>query len=413
MKILSPSFSYYFTSLKLVVYFYLDALNLQLWKMSPTDRLKSLASQLIPTSDPGPKLPTFDELPKFKNFAGCAWGVWGDKDELGTVNLLTDEVVARSAKEEIRSGKSVSLNWPLNFPWKPMYGRRPPEVKMIVKMPEAGMPRDDELHMNTQSGTQWDGMRHFGIIEHGMFYNGTPATSLPHGVNDHPDPNKIGEEHKKLGIQNWANHGICGRGVLLDLVSYFQKKNGGSLPYDPWQTYSITVSMLEEVAKAQGVEFRTGDVLLLRVGFIKKYMSEYTGQGERDELRERPETFAGIEQSEGMKRFLWNNHFAAVASDQPALEAWPAAPGTHMHQTILGLWGMPIGEFFDLEQLSKVCKETGRYSFFFSSWPLNIIGGAASPPNAAVRALLCPGTLALTTLSKQFSKGKSRTYNSV
>ena len=29
---------------------------------------------------------------------------------------------------------------------------------------------------------------------------------------------------------------------------------------------------------------------------------------------------AGIEQTEDMKRFLWDNHFAAIASDQPALE---------------------------------------------------------------------------------------------
>lgn len=36
------------------------------------------------------------------------------------------------------------------------------------------------------------------------------------------------------------------------------------------------------------------------------------------------------------------------------------------------LWGMPIGEFFDLEALSKYCAETGRYTFFFSSWPLNV-----------------------------------------
>ena len=34
---------------------------------------------------------------------------------------------------------------------------------------------------------------------------------------------------------------------------------------------------------------------------------------------------------------------------------------------------MPIGEFFDLEALSKECAATGRYSFFFSSWPLESI----------------------------------------
>jgi hypothetical protein len=49
----------------------------------------------------GRVLPTFDELPSFHDFKGCAWEVWGKDDELGTINLLTPEVVARAAKEEI------------------------------------------------------------------------------------------------------------------------------------------------------------------------------------------------------------------------------------------------------------------------------------------------------------------------
>ena len=44
-------------------------------------------------------LPSFDELPPFKNYPGCAWDVWGKGDELGTVNLLTDDVVTEAAKE--------------------------------------------------------------------------------------------------------------------------------------------------------------------------------------------------------------------------------------------------------------------------------------------------------------------------
>ena len=31
-----------------------------------------------------------------------------------------------------------------------------------------------------------------------------------------------------------------------------------------------------------------------------------------------------------------------------------------------------LGELFDLEKLSEVCAETGRYTFFFSSWPLHM-----------------------------------------
>ncbi|KDR82139.1 hypothetical protein GALMADRAFT_222020 [Galerina marginata CBS 339.88] len=316
-------------------------------------------------------LPTFDELPPFKNFPGCAWGVWGPDDQLGTVNLLTEDVIQRAATEEIKLGRTVSLNWPINFPEKPLFNRKTPEIKMIIKR-EGGMPRDDEIHMNSQSGSQWDGMRHYGIVEHGVFYNNTDAKSMPAGIIPLPNPSDIDPSLSRIGIQNWATHGICGRGVLLDLVGY-HTKDEGKLPYDPWTTHAISVANLEAVAKHQNVEFRRGDILLLRVGFIQKYYA--VTSSDRQALGARPETFAGIEQSEDMKRFLWNNHFAAIASDQPALE--------QLTRTVIRLWGMPLGEFFDLEKLSQTCAETGRYTFFFSSWPLHIIGGCASPPNAA------------------------------
>lgn len=47
-------------------------------------------------------LPSFKELPNFHEFPGCAWDIWGKGDQLGTVNMLTDEVVKRAASEEIR-----------------------------------------------------------------------------------------------------------------------------------------------------------------------------------------------------------------------------------------------------------------------------------------------------------------------
>ena len=51
------------------------------------------------TTSTAGRLPTFDELPHFKDFAGCAWEVWGKNDQLGTVNLLTEEVVKEAAKD--------------------------------------------------------------------------------------------------------------------------------------------------------------------------------------------------------------------------------------------------------------------------------------------------------------------------
>jgi hypothetical protein len=41
-----------------------------------------------------------------------------------------------------------------------------------------------------------------------------------------------------------------------------------------------------------------------------------------------------------------------------------------------------LGELFDLEALAAICARTQRWSFFFTSSPLNYMGAVASPPNA-------------------------------
>ena len=49
---------------------------------------------------------------------------------------------------------------------------------------------------------------------------------------------------------------------------------------------------------------------------------------------------------------------------------------------ILSLLGMPIGEFFLVEELAEACGRSDRWSFLFSSAPLNLPGGVGSPNNA-------------------------------
>jgi hypothetical protein len=118
---------------------------------------------------------------------------------------------------------------------------------------------------------------------------------------------------------DWAQHGICGRGVLLDLAKN-QSFPNGTLPYDPWSTHAFTVGELEACATSQGVTLQPADILIVRIGWIKKY-TEATKE-ERDALANKPEKSsvtclldegmhlrrvhsAGVEQSEEMKRFLW------------------------------------------------------------------------------------------------------------
>jgi hypothetical protein len=51
-------------------------------------------------------VPDFDDLPLRKGDPRrAAWGLYGDSDQLGFLNRLTDERVAAAARDEIKSGK--------------------------------------------------------------------------------------------------------------------------------------------------------------------------------------------------------------------------------------------------------------------------------------------------------------------
>lgn len=55
--------------------------------------------------------PAFDDLPLRKGDPkGSAWNLWGSDDELGTLNLITEDVT-RAAATEVKVGKAVSLKY--------------------------------------------------------------------------------------------------------------------------------------------------------------------------------------------------------------------------------------------------------------------------------------------------------------
>lgn len=60
------------------------------------------------------------------------------------------------------------------------------------------------------------------------------------------------------------------------------------MPYDPWTSHGITVAEIEACAKAQGVTFQKADILILRVGFTKRYNE--SSQAEKDIIAGKPET---------------------------------------------------------------------------------------------------------------------------
>lgn len=105
-------------------------------------------------------LPPFETLPLAADGPpGNAWGLFGEKDELGMLNLLQPEVVCEAAKE-IRDGVRFSLDWPLDKPSLPTGGREQFHREIQHHDGPTYM-NDDVVHFNTQSSTQWDGFRHY------------------------------------------------------------------------------------------------------------------------------------------------------------------------------------------------------------------------------------------------------------
>ncbi|CAG8325293.1 unnamed protein product [Penicillium salamii] len=326
--------------------------------------------------------PRFDDLPLHPSHPkGSAWGLWGAEDERGTLNLLTEDVV-RAASSEVSLGKVVSLNLPLNVPLRPMNPRRKKCSHTIVAK---GHANDDEIDINTQSSSHWDGLRHFPYSKSKLFYNGTTQDEIS-------GP----QASTKIGVQNLARNPIVSRGVLIDWYSYAKREN---LPLSPFTNSEIPLSHLQRIALEEGVTFCRGDILIIRTGWTAAY--HLLTDEEKERLGGRDDRASvGVEATEESLRWHWEQGFAAVASDTVAYEAWPSpkAWGVSMHEVsvfasllryfadrfkvFLSGWGMPIGECWDLETLSQLCQELGRWTFMLTSQPLDLPGGVASPANA-------------------------------
>ena len=187
------------------------------------------------------------------------WGRWGDDDERGTLNLITpDKLVAAGAL--IRTGKVFDLGIPFGSGGpQPGRGRINPvllvsETGADQRRPGAFHYADDYIFMPLQSASQWDALGH--VFYDDQLYNGFSASEniTPHGAH-HCSITAIAK-------------GVTGRGVLLDIAR---------LKGVEWLEagYAITPADLEEAAAAQGgVAVGSGDILLFRTGWRRKFLAE-------------------------------------------------------------------------------------------------------------------------------------------
>jgi kynurenine formamidase len=267
----------------------------------------------------------------------------------------------------------------MSLPEPPLFGRRPHSHEIWRKSGtgDAESFQDDILTgWNTQAASQWDGFRHVERSGYG-YYGG-----LPNG------------EH---GVHFWSEHGIVGRAVVAD-VARWRETVGRPLRFaepDP-----IEPSDVIECLRDQGVTVRAGDILLVRTGWLGWYNqlddARRLAIGEVNGLAN-----PGLRNVEEMATLLWDLHIAAIAADNPALEVWPLGAAADaeinrpssssqaassepmlLHVRLLPMLGIPVGELFVLDALAADCAQDGIYECFFTSAPLNLPHGAASPPNA-------------------------------
>src|SRR5690606_8645281 len=229
-----------------------------------------------------------------------------------------------------------------------------------------------------QASSQLDALRHIGHPVHGFYGGLSPADN--------------NETSDALGIHSWAEVGIAGRGVLLDVPRYFEAQGK---TYDTETTIRIDAAMLDAIVAHQGVTLRGGDMLLLRTAWAERYLEKSLDERAETAWRVSP----GLAQEESVVRWLWENEISLIAADNLAVEAdpvlesdfrnptdTPPARGVDhsgmLHRPLIALIGMALGELWKLDDLAEHCASDGVYDFFLTVKPLHIIGGAGSPPNA-------------------------------
>ncbi|HKP84782.1 MAG TPA: cyclase family protein [Blastocatellia bacterium] len=169
----------------------------------------------------------------------------------------------------------------------------------------------------------------------------------------------------KLGIETYPKERFVNRGVLLDVARF---KNMDALA----PGYEVTADDLEATAKAEGVEIRAGDSVLIRTGYGKffeadkaKYMGLRPGPGE------------------SAARWLAGKKIFLAGDDQMTFEVF-TQQGTVFpcHRILIADNGIYLVENMNLEELSRALAEQRVYEFVLVLNPPRIRGATGAATNA-------------------------------
>ena len=260
------------------------------------------------------------------------WGRWGDDDELGTLNLIT-EAKRVEAAALVRAGRTVSLSrdpvvgqlatfqrgFENVFAYGgPVLGERAAWIEELHRIGYHGSPL---THLDALCHVAWDGMT----------YNGRRFDETA----------TVEEGCTKNGVYPLKD-GVVTRGILMDMPGAGRVR---SEDIEAWE-------------RETGITITAGDALFLRTA----------GSG-------------GFHNA--IMPFLRERDIALLLADGGVVDGGPIEGRTTlpMHMFTLVALGMPLIDGVDLEALAATAAELGRREFLFVIAPLTVPNGAGSAIN--------------------------------
>jgi len=272
------------------------------------------------------------------------WGRWGNDDQRGTVNLIT-EAKRASALGLVRAGRTVSLARDIGPQPAVMYHVTFPSYR---ERNDVVLDRFDMVyhgftitHIDALCHVAWDG----------ELYNGRPF-----------------KDSLTAAGATWCPidplfDGITTRGVLLDVAA--ARPEGYVTVGRP-----VTPQELDAAATRAGVKVEPGDVVVVR-------------SGDEAFRKAHPEWVPRVSPHPGLHvscvEWFREKDIAAIAWDM--MDERPigyAGYGMGVHLAIPFL-GLALVDNVNPERVAQTCKEEGRFEFLFTATPIRLLGSTGAP----------------------------------
>jgi Putative cyclase len=335
---------------------------------------------------------------------GSHWGEFGPDDQRGRMNLVTPQKVLQGIAE-VKIGRSFCLSLPLDVPggqtmnprriaprryavtrdgrsagqqgfcWS--YASEDPDLTDVVN--------DDLVLMSLQYSTQWDSLAHVGSrfdadgdgVPEAVFYNGFRAGEE---IRPAPEDAEAREPHARypgpvagaLGIERLAEHGVQGRGVLIDLAYHLGRRR-----------QAVGYDTLMRILEDDGIEIDAGDMVCLHTGFADTLLA----MNREPDLKTLHATGSGLDgHDDRLLNWIADVRLACLIADNPAVELVVPKlqqplrqPRLPLHEHCLFKNGIHLGELWYLTELAAWLRQHGRSRFLLTAPPLRLPGAVGSP----------------------------------